>query len=395
MTTPPAPALWEHLVQWQPATAAALAMHLRALPDDWPQRLFTVGRPDTALVLPPAAIGEQYPDQAPEIAPYDEIAAEDDCPACQEAEGTCRYHQGYSAGHHEWNQAERDAVSARPDITLREFVVWQADVSEALDRGQTPPEMPSAPVSPPADRITLTRDQLTALLAHHADTIAARWDAVAPGAGAWEVAAAHSLRGHAAELVAPTERPAVAELLDSMLSFEAEHRAAPSAPADRRDPAKYHCDDCNHAFVAPTDTESCICSCGTRAWREKPADRAAVLREAADIVGNDDDCGCGGCDSCVPNTLAAKLRRMADEAQQTEPTAGTANEDPARIDRLRPEFTDHSSVEAIDAQIRRARSQERRWHIRTEWLISLRQARIAQKENGERPAAAQKNGAQP
>ncbi len=245
--------------------------------------------------------------------------------------------------------------------------------------------------TPPADHITLTRDQLAALLAHHADVIAARWRE-SPGRSAW--VAASALDSHAADLTASEETPAVAELLDSMLSFEAEP-AAPSAPADRRDPAKYHCDDCDHAFVAPTDTESCICSCGTRAWRETPADRAAVLREAADIVGNDDGCGCGGCDSCVPNTLAAELRRMADEAQQTEPTAGTANEDPARIDRLRPEFTDHSSVEAIDAQIRRARSQERRWHIRNEWLISLRQARIAQKENGERPAAAQKNGAQP
>ncbi|WP_282790860.1 hypothetical protein [Streptomyces sp. CC224B] len=47
-----------------------------------------------------------------------------------------------------------------------------------------------------------------------------------------------------------------------------------------------------------------------------PADRAAVLREAADYVGNDDTCTCGGCDTCVPNKLAAGLRRMADEAQQ-------------------------------------------------------------------------------
>lgn len=49
-----------------------------------------------------------------------------------------------------------------------------------------------------------------------------------------------------------------------------------------------------------------------------PADRAAVLREAADFVGNDDDCDCGGCDTCVPNKLAIELRRLADEAQQGE-----------------------------------------------------------------------------
>ncbi len=103
--------------------------------------------------------------------------------------------------------------------------------------GFTPPERPAAAPSAPADRDLRDRDQLAALLAHHADVLAARWYAVAPGAGAWEVAAAHSLRGHAAELVANTETPAVAELLDSMLSFEAAHRAAPSAASDteRRD----------------------------------------------------------------------------------------------------------------------------------------------------------------
>lgn len=51
-----------------------------------------------------------------------------------------------------------------------------------------------------------------------------------------------------------------------------------------------------------------------------PADRAAVLREAADVVGNDDDCGCGGCDTCVPNALADELRRLADEAPRPEPS---------------------------------------------------------------------------
>ncbi|MFJ2000293.1 hypothetical protein [Streptomyces chartreusis] len=63
------------------------------------------------------------------------------------------------------------------------------------------------------------------------------------------------------------------------------------------------------------------------------------------------------------------------------------NEDPARIDRLRPEFTEHSSIEAIDAQLQRAQSQERRWHLRTEWLISLRATRMAQQARGEWPAA--------
>ncbi|MFF9285435.1 hypothetical protein [Streptomyces griseosporeus] len=54
-----------------------------------------------------------------------------------------------------------------------------------------------------------------------------------------------------------------------------------------------------------------------------PVDRAAVLREAADFVGNDDNCDCGGCDSCVPNKLAEGLRRMAAEAQLTQSTTYT------------------------------------------------------------------------
>lgn len=41
--------------------------------------------------------------------------------------------------------------------------------------------------------------------------------------------------------------------------------------------------------------------------------RRAVLLEAADYVGNDDTCDCGGCDTCVPRKLADGLRRMAAE----------------------------------------------------------------------------------
>ncbi|MFD8806260.1 hypothetical protein [Streptomyces sp. NPDC059597] len=45
--------------------------------------------------------------------------------------------------------------------------------------------------------------------------------------------------------------------------------------------------------------------------------RTKAFTEAADVVGNDDDCDCGGCSTCVPRQLAAKLRRMAGE-QSTE-----------------------------------------------------------------------------
>ncbi|MFI1928310.1 hypothetical protein [Streptomyces sp. NPDC020377] len=79
--------------------------------------------------------------------------------------------------------------------------------------------------------------------------------------------------------------------------------------------------------------------------------------------------------------VGTELRRLAAE-QPTE----TQDEDPARIDRIRPEFTEHASVESIDAQLRRARSQQRRWHLRVEWLIGLRQARVEQQGRGEPPA---------
>jgi hypothetical protein len=86
---------------------------------------------------------------------------------------------------------------------------------------------------------------------------------------------------------------------------------------------------------------------------------------------------------------AASPRRKADGTRQDETLPA---EDPARIDRMRPEFTEHASVESIDVQLRRARSQLRRWHLRVEWLISLRQARVEQKERGEWPAAVSQPG---
>ncbi|MER5816839.1 hypothetical protein [Streptomyces californicus] len=57
-----------------------------------------------------------------------------------------------------------------------------------------------------------------------------------------------------------------------------------------------------------------------------PADRAAVLREAADFVGNDDTCDCGGCDTCIPRRLADRLRALAADAAAgvQPPTEGEA-----------------------------------------------------------------------
>ncbi|WP_411119012.1 hypothetical protein [Streptomyces sp. 058-1L] len=72
----------------------------------------------------------------------------------------------------------------------------------------------------PADRpADLLRARVASLLAHHADVLAARWDAYAPDP------AAYSLRLHAGELTAEEETPFVRELLDSVLAFEAERPA--------------------------------------------------------------------------------------------------------------------------------------------------------------------------
>ncbi|MFJ1964869.1 hypothetical protein [Streptomyces massasporeus] len=72
------------------------------------------------------------------------------------------------------------------------------------------------------------------------------------------------------------------------------------------------------AHHLPPETRRRVIEAVAGAVLPAAAGRAAGLREAADFVDNDDDCGCGGCDSCIPRALAADLRRMADEAQPTE-----------------------------------------------------------------------------
>ncbi|MEV5944651.1 hypothetical protein [Streptomyces sp. NPDC051994] len=120
----------------------------------------------------------------------------------------------------------------------------------------------------------------------------------------------------------------------AMAVADAEMAVLP-APADRGGPGKYYCDNCDHAFVAPTDTESCICSCGNRAWQEKPADRAVVLREAAaryeEILAK-----------ANPETdprywtavrdITLGLRRMADEAHEETHVVTDDSDDPEHAD---------------------------------------------------------------
>lgn len=82
----------------------------------------------------------------------------------------------------------------------------------------------------------------------------------------------------------------------------------------------------------------------------------------------------------------AYAQLLADRNRLREELAAP-DQDPARIDRLLPEFTAHASAQSIDLHIQRAQRQEHRWHLRVERLISLRAARIRQRERGEWPAA--------
>ncbi|WCN07378.1 hypothetical protein [Streptomyces sp. M92] len=82
--------LWQRLIEHQPAVVAALAMQVRALPEDWSQRVLGVARPHAALELPAT-------DDVPmEIEPYD-AADWENCPACGELDRPCRYHEGRRA----------------------------------------------------------------------------------------------------------------------------------------------------------------------------------------------------------------------------------------------------------------------------------------------------------
>ncbi|MFJ1804539.1 hypothetical protein [Streptomyces sp. NPDC088180] len=89
---PVADDLWQRLIAHQPAVAAALALQLRDLPDDWPQRLLGITRPHAALELP-ATSGMPM-----EIQPYDTSDWES-CLTCAEFHQLCRYHEGFATGY--------------------------------------------------------------------------------------------------------------------------------------------------------------------------------------------------------------------------------------------------------------------------------------------------------
>lgn len=81
--------IWGSLYSHYPQIAQALAELLLDLPDTWRQDLFTRGLP--------SPLPQQRPEQpGPETAPYD--TCWEDCEACTEAQGLCRYHRGVQDG---------------------------------------------------------------------------------------------------------------------------------------------------------------------------------------------------------------------------------------------------------------------------------------------------------
>ncbi|AQS70871.1 hypothetical protein [Streptomyces pactum] len=174
----------------------------------------------------------------------------------------------------------------------------------------------TGPATVPA-RISLSRDQLAALLAHHADVLASNLQTDAttglPERAAGLGRAAELLGLHAEHLTAEKECPPVAELLDSMLSFR-----APSGPA---------------VLPAPVDQTAEITRLRielgktlAKAAADRCADYAAGLRDAADIAEQqrqfEPAFGARKSAQVSENVgilrVAEELRRRADEVQPTE-----------------------------------------------------------------------------
>lgn len=121
--------LWTRLIAHQPAVAAALALQLRDLPDDWPQRLLGITRPHAALELPATS------DMPMEIQPYDTEAWES-CLACAEFRQLCRYHQGFATGYEALDGPLTDASRLDPTVTVKEMFHRLMDAEEAAESGE-------------------------------------------------------------------------------------------------------------------------------------------------------------------------------------------------------------------------------------------------------------------
>jgi hypothetical protein len=124
--------VWLNLVAWQPALAVALAARVQALPEDWTRRVFGCGRAEAALELPSGASRLGIDDHAPEVAPWTEDL--DQCEACAEAEGMCRYHKGCAAGQGPMFQLLLQAVQDNPATTVKQLLdqyIEQQETTEA------------------------------------------------------------------------------------------------------------------------------------------------------------------------------------------------------------------------------------------------------------------------
>jgi hypothetical protein len=124
-----AEALWRKLAEHQPGVAAALAMQLRDLPEDWAPRILGVARPHAATELPASA------DVPMEIEPYD-AADWENCPACGELDRLCRYHEGYTTGYEALNQPLTEAPRVDPKVTVVDALRRLTDAEEAAERGE-------------------------------------------------------------------------------------------------------------------------------------------------------------------------------------------------------------------------------------------------------------------
>ncbi|MEV6841067.1 hypothetical protein AB0N17_42440 [Streptomyces sp. NPDC051133] len=133
--------IWASLYDHYPQIAAALADFLRAMPDTWREDLFTTS-PHS-----PAAIPQTRELPGPETAPYDPQDWED-CPACAEAQDSCRYHRGIYEG----MEYQRDLITtALTDHTAMDQLQHR---HAELDAQRARQATPAATSTPPADPTT-------------------------------------------------------------------------------------------------------------------------------------------------------------------------------------------------------------------------------------------------
>jgi hypothetical protein len=182
----------------------------------------------------------------------------------------------------------------------------------------------------PTNPTTSARNRLAALLAHHADVAAAALRADArtglPEYRSGMDRAVELLDLHAAHLTADKETPAVRELLDSILAFEAErpdlaHARQVLGTTTGQPESEGTAVDREGAELVCVDQCGCCDACGmepygtpAEGWRDAARFLRRTSRESPDFLG-----AIRGA-----RLIEDELRRLADEAQQ--PTPAVAEE---------------------------------------------------------------------